>query len=223
MRSFVITIPRLKDRLDAFMADPFRPADVEVFQGIDAANLGHFPARWNHPKGGFALNLTYIALFMQMIRECQKEPFMVFEDDALCSKNFMPQAITALAEAPMDKAVEWWSINLGPHVGEPGDYKNPTVVSKNLVRLHHAWRTQGVIYNPLFLAPLIDLIGEVGGPCDQIYCNRMMKGWQCFYATKRLLVGARANVSSNNGQVWEDFTGPFGFGGPIHASVNRTS
>lgn len=202
MRSFVINLARSTERYQHFRAGWNAPFPCERVEAVDAEKITLF-SPWKHNRGGCALNITYIWIFAEMLRCGEVEPFAIFEDDALFSPAWWLEVEATLQDTPPG----WWQINLGPEIGQSAIYND------RLVRLKSAWRTHAVVYNPATLADQIAMLGRHPIPVDQVWCHMMLDiGSPHFYATRKFLVGSRANKSICTGLDWCEFVGPNGLG-----------
>lgn len=211
MKCFVLNLNRSPERYAAFQADWKAPFPCERFEAIDGQKL-RLPQNWQHGPGGYGLNATYILLFSLVMRAGDSEPFAVFEDDALLVDRWWE-------DVPHSAPPNWYSINLGPDGGD-ARYRNPVAVADKLARLHHAWRTHAVVYNPERLPDLIALLGMFPFTVDQIWCKLMVEhDCRDFYCTRKMLAGARPGKSLVNGLEHQAFVGRFGLGDVVHEDL----
>lgn len=220
MRCFVINLERSTDRLAAFFAGWAAPFPCERFAAADA-DLFTMRSDWKHSPGGCGLNLTYVAMFAELLRSGVRDPVAVFEDDADLAPGWWETTAVAIEELP----VGWWQINLGPHTGyelahHAADqrFTPPAIVGNHLARMSHAWRTHAAIYNPAAMWDMIALLGRHPWPVDQIWCDQMLGGSTRFYCTRLLLAGTRAGRSTCDDRTWGAWSGQFGLGKPVHDS-----
>jgi GR25 family glycosyltransferase involved in LPS biosynthesis len=214
MKCFVINLPRSIERLSQFVEGWNAPFDYQIFDAIDGNKL-NLPSRWKHEPGHYGLNLTYITIFSEMLRQGQSEPFAVFEDDAL----FYPEWYIELERAMRELPEEWYYINLGPDLAEDSEYGKlkfkPKLISPELVSLRIGWRTHAIVYNPIALTYLLDMLFQHPWPVDQVWCHYILRGTEYFLATRKFLVGTRGGISVTTDKVWPDCFVGQGLGKPI--------
>ncbi len=196
MKSFVITIHRTPERLKEFQRCWNAPFDCEVYYGLDHGDVV-LPVGWTHEPGYCALNLGTADLLCRMIHA--REPFAVFQDDALFWPGWHEYATHAVEEIEEASGHDWLFINLGAQASDPR-YKNPVLVSPHLARMHYGWRTHAVVYNPSRIPDVLYQLFSRRIPDDQIWCDLMIAGWASFFMTRLFLVGVRPTTSVCTGR-----------------------
>lgn len=203
-KTFVLTLPRRKDRLDGFYALvderiaagdwPFERPETRYGADGRCVPLPHWVGD-GVSAGGWGCSMAYARIIEDALSHGW-ESVMMFEDDACFREPGFAAAVEAAFAAVPD---DWDVFYIGGNLREPRAH-SPYVINDLIMRPYRMTATHGFAMRPRFMRAAYERIYRIPVRiCDWRFADVHAEGWpfpaiNC-YSTIERLVGQRPNAS----------------------------